>query len=46
MCVSETIRTVKNHKDCIDQEILKPMKFYMANAKFREEKKQNKSISS
>ncbi|CAI6359885.1 unnamed protein product [Macrosiphum euphorbiae] len=41
--IFETIRTVQNHKNCIDQEILKPMKFYMASVKFREEKKQNKN---
>ncbi|CAI6360473.1 unnamed protein product [Macrosiphum euphorbiae] len=43
--IFETIRTVKSHQNCIDQEILKPMKFFMANAKFREEKKLSKNIN-
>ncbi|XP_060846483.1 uncharacterized protein LOC132926162, partial [Rhopalosiphum padi] len=38
--IFETIRSVQKHRNCTDQEVLKPMKFFMANAKFREEKKQ------
>lgn len=45
--VSASVRSVQAHRNCTDLEILKPMKFFMANAKFREEKKnQNNSISS
>ncbi|CAI6372351.1 unnamed protein product [Macrosiphum euphorbiae] len=40
--IFETVRSVQKHRNCTDQEVLKPMKFFMANAKFREEKKQQK----
>ncbi|XP_060855745.1 uncharacterized protein LOC132933491, partial [Metopolophium dirhodum] len=33
-----TVRSIQAHRNCTDMEILKPMKFFMANAKFREEK--------
>jgi len=42
MCVSETIRTVRNHKNCIDQDTY--MTFYTANAKFWEEKNKTKIL--
>ncbi|XP_060859434.1 uncharacterized protein LOC132936684 [Metopolophium dirhodum] len=43
--IFETVRSVQKHWNCTDQEVLKPMKFFMANAKFREEKKQQKNHS-
>ncbi|CAI6374539.1 unnamed protein product [Macrosiphum euphorbiae] len=39
-----TIRNIPKHRNCTDLEIVGPLKMYMANAKFREEKKQQ-SIS-
>lgn len=44
--ILETVRSVQKHRNCTDHLVLKPMKFFMANAKFREEKKQKKNHSS
>lgn len=38
--ISATIRSIPKHRNCTDLEIVGPLKMYMANAKFREEKKQ------
>ncbi|XP_060857932.1 uncharacterized protein LOC132935402 [Metopolophium dirhodum] len=40
-----TIRSIPKHKNCTDLEIVGPLKMFMANAKFREEKKQQKHES-
>lgn len=43
--ISATIRSIPKHKNCTDLEIVGPLKMFMANAKFREEKKQQKHES-
>ncbi|CAI6356194.1 unnamed protein product [Macrosiphum euphorbiae] len=37
--IFDSVRSVQAYRNCTDMEILKPMKFFMANGKFREEKK-------
>uniref|UniRef100_A0A2S2NY83 DUF4806 domain-containing protein n=1 Tax=Schizaphis graminum TaxID=13262 RepID=A0A2S2NY83_SCHGA len=40
-----TIRSIPKHRNCTDLKIVGPLKMFMANAKFREEKKQQKHES-
>ncbi|CAI6351216.1 unnamed protein product [Macrosiphum euphorbiae] len=44
--IFDTIRNIPKHKSCTDMEIVGPLKTFLANAKFREQKKQQINSSS